>query len=75
MQLSKQKKEGKLHVDGIEVTSGQSGGNQIYIDSLKRLFLGGVPKNFYARRVPVSRFAVSLFDARCHSVEPIAGGY
>lgn len=72
---SKQNQRGELYVDGIKVKSGQSGGDQIYINSLKRLFLGGVPKNFYARRVPVSRFAASLFDARCRSVEPITGGY
>ena len=73
MQLSKQNQRGELYVDGLKVKSGQSGGDQIYINSLKRLFLGGVPKNFYARRVPVSRFAASLFDARCRSVEPITG--
>ena len=75
MQLSKQNQRGELYVDGIKVKSGRSGGDQIYINSLKRLFLGGVPKNFYTRRVPVSRFAASLFDARCSSVEPITGGY
>ena len=74
MQLSKKNQRGELYVDGIDVKSGQSSGREIYIDSLKRLFLGGVPENFDARQVPVSRFAASLFDARCRSVEPIAGG-
>ena len=35
-------------------------GSFFYIDSLERLFLGGVPKDFVAKQVPVSRFPASL---------------
>ena len=49
-----------LYVDGKSVDSGQLQGSFLYIDSLERLFLGGVPKDFVAKQVPVSRFPASL---------------
>lgn len=45
----------------------------LYKNSLERLFLGGVPKDFDAKGVPVSRFAASLFNVPCHSVDSITG--
>ena len=74
MRLSKQGVSGTLYVDGINVVSVTLHGQFFSIYSLERLFLGGVPKNFVATRVPVSRFAASLFDVRCNSVDPITGG-
>ena len=44
-------------------------GELLYINSLERLFLGGVPKDFDAKGVPVSRFAASLFNVPCHSAK------
>ena len=74
MRLSKQGLSGTLYVDGISVDSGQLKGSLLYIDSLERLFLGGVPKDFDTKRIPVSRFAASLFSVPCHSVDSISGG-
>lgn len=74
MRLSKQRFVGTLYVDGKSVHSGQLQGELLYINSLERLFLGGVPKDFDAKPVPVSRFAASLFNVPCHSVDPITGG-
>ena len=74
MRLSKHGVNGKLYVDGKSVDSGQLQGSFLYIDSLERLFLGGVPKDFDTKRVPVSRFAASLFSVPCHGVDSITGG-
>ena len=74
MRLSKQGVVGTLYVDGKSVDSGQLQGELLYINSLERLFLGGVPKDFDAKGVPVSRFAASLFNVPCHSVDSTTGG-
>ncbi|KAM7425322.1 Laminin Domain II [Porites harrisoni] len=50
--LSRQKVDGTLYVDGIEVDSGKASGSPTYINSLERFFLGGVPEEFDAKRVP-----------------------
>lgn len=50
--LSRQKVDGTLYVDGIEVDSGNASGSPTYINSLERFFLGGVPEKFDAKRVP-----------------------
>ena len=65
---------GTLYVDCKSVHSGQLQGDLLYINSLEWLFLGGVPKDFDAKRVPVSGFAASLFNVPCHSVDSITGG-
>ena len=75
MRLCKQGVSGTLYVDGINVDSITLHDQLFSIYPLERLFLGGVPENFDATRVPVSRFAASLFDVRCNSVDPITGGY
>lgn len=74
MWLSRQRVDGTLYVDGIEVDSGKASGSPTYINSLERFFLGGVPEEFDAKRVPVSRIAVSLFDTPCLSLDLITGG-
>ena len=74
MRLSKQGVDGTLYVDGKSVDSGQLTGLLLYINSLERLFLGGVPKDFDTKQVPVSRFAASLSSVPCHGVDSITGG-
>ena len=74
MRLSKQGVDGKLYVDDQCVDSGKLKGSLLHIDSLERLFLGGVPKDFDTKRVPVSRFAASLFSVPGHCVDSITGG-
>ena len=59
---------------GVKVDSIESHGQFYNIYPLDRLFLGGVPKDFDAKPVPVSRFAASLFNVPCHSVDQITGG-
>ncbi|CAH3184146.1 unnamed protein product, partial [Porites evermanni] len=54
VRLSKQGVGGTLYVDDIYVTSGQLYRQLFQIYPLERLFLGGVPKDFYAKRVPVA---------------------
>ena len=54
--------------------SGQSQGSFLNKDSLEMLFLGGVPKDFVAKQVPVSRFAALLFSVPCHGVDSITVG-
>ena len=74
MRLFKPGFVGTLYVDGKSVDSGRLQGQLLYINSLERLFLGGVPKDFDAKGVPVSRFAASLFNVPCHSVDSITVG-
>ena len=74
MRLSKQEVDGTLYVDGKSVDSGQLTGSLLHINSLERLFLGGVPKDFDTKQVPVSRFAASLSSVPCHGVDSITGG-
>ena len=45
---------------GITVDSIKWHGHFVNIDPLERLFLGGVPKDFDAKPVPVSRFAFAI---------------
>ena len=59
---------------GVKVDSIESHGQFYNIYPLDSLFLGGVPKDFDAKPVPVSRFAASLFNVPCHSVDQITGG-
>ncbi|XP_073239913.1 laminin subunit alpha-4-like [Porites lutea] len=54
VRLSKQGVDGTLYVDCKSVDSGQLQGELLYINPLERLFLGGVPKDFDAKGVPVA---------------------